>query len=140
MCIVALFIKTFHFTVKYFLLITASCTLTWCPFVGNHSDTRKHRFHAKYIAKKFSRNTFLVIKYIFKIAANQRNILYGKERNHLKNRYSSVFYFHVVLFKMRERDIVTENNLILYYSWTQSTSRAHPNITRARPWPCQTRI
>lgn len=83
----------------------------WKPFRYQETSVS-----CKIYRKKVQSKHLFRIKYIFKIAANQRNILHGRERNHLKNRYSSVFYFHVVLFKMRERDIVTENNLILYYS------------------------
>ena len=37
------------------LIINASYTLIYyCPIVGNHSDIRKYRFHAKYIAKNLS--------------------------------------------------------------------------------------
>ena len=87
------FIKTFHFA-----LITASLTLISHPIVGNHSGIGKYGFHAKYVAKKFSRNTFLVSERFFKVAANQRHIEWKRSR-----RLLMLFYLHIILFSMHER-------------------------------------
>lgn len=43
-----------------------------------------------------------------------KNIFYGRERNRLKisEDITSFVYLRVILFRMRERDTVTENNLV----------------------------
>ena len=120
----AIFIQTFPFVVKYFALITASWTLLCCPIIGNHSNIRKYRFHARYAAKKFSQNTFLVSKYTFKVAANQRYILW-KWKKSPKNFWADCWYFyiHLTLFRMRKRASEWKFNTILQvaieYVYTQ---------------------
>ena len=80
------------------------------PYYGSHSDIGKYRFHAKYVAKKFSRNLVLVSECIFKIAADQRHNIYGRERNCLKTleQVTRVVYLRVALSRMYERDPITE--------------------------------
>ena len=78
-------------------------TLICCPIAGNYSNIREYRFHGKYVAKKFSQNTFLVSDSIFKVAANQRDTVW-KRKNHLEapEQVTRVVYLHLVLFRMHE--------------------------------------
>ena len=46
------------------------------PIPGNHSNIRKNLFHGKYVTKMFSQITFSVSERIFKVAANQRYIVW----------------------------------------------------------------
>ena len=100
----------FYFVVKYFAQITASWTLICCPIPGNHSNIRKNLFHGKYVTKMFSQITFSVSKRIFKVAANQRYIVW-KMMKYLKatRQVTRVVWLNVILFRIYEKDAATEN-------------------------------
>ena len=69
-------------------------------------------FHAKYVAKKFSWNNFLVSECIFKLQ-QIRDIFYGRERNRLKTtvQVTQGVYPHVILFRMHGKGTATEKVL-----------------------------
>ena len=98
----AIFIKTFHFVVKYFALITAFWTLLCCPTVGNHSDIRKHQFDVKWDEKKKSKHLFSTWMKLWQTW----DILHARERSRWRMpvQINSVVYLHAILFRMYERD------------------------------------
>ena len=94
---------------KYFALNSASRTFICFLTVGNHSDIRKYRFHAKYVVKTFRWNTFLISECILKLQ-QIKDTFYGRERNSLKTpeQVTLLVYVHAILFRMHDRDTATE--------------------------------